>query len=208
MFCFNQRYSGLKVEYAYGWIDLVSPSGVPYEVVVGIARDPLMLIALQTKNLTQSLEFYENVLGMKPLPFPLARQNNSEYESRQPPGSVVLGYGPNSLVLLLVPYLNPSNWKDKNLSKLNPKLPPELNEPLTNQSSVLNALTVVYDDTLPVASAQFQSLPSIVRQLIAQDKKTSRKAPSSADIFSPDGVKIILTPFSVFQRESIKDMKL
>ena len=78
-------------------MDLLSPGGVPLQVVVGTARDPLQLCCLRVSDLQASTAFCTEQLGMQvlsPERFPLARTAGSNFEPTQPRGSVLLGYGP------------------------------------------------------------------------------------------------------------------
>lgn len=94
---------GCEIKYAYGWIDLNTPGGLPLEVVVGLARDPLMLACIRVSDVQLSTKFFTEELGMKELPFPLSRTAGSDFEPQQPPNSVYVGYGADSMGLLLVP---------------------------------------------------------------------------------------------------------
>ena len=94
--------NGANIKYAYGWVDLDTVNEVPLQIVVGIARDPLMQATLRVSNLQQSKDFFIDKLGMKVLPFPLARTPGSEFEQPAPPGSVYVGYGVDTMGLLLV----------------------------------------------------------------------------------------------------------
>jgi hypothetical protein len=42
---------GSKLKYAYGWVDLDTPENLPIEIVVGVARDPMMLASLKVSNI-------------------------------------------------------------------------------------------------------------------------------------------------------------
>ena len=65
--------------------------------------------------------------GMKELPYQLARPVGSLFEPIQPPGSVYLGYSPDTMGVLLVPTVK--------------------NAPVT-VGTQLRALTIVYDDKI------------------------------------------------------------
>ena len=125
--------NGANIGFAYGWVDLDTPGKIPLEVIVGISRDPLMLTCLRVKSVSESTDFFINQLGMKSLQFPIARSIGSDYEPTQPLKSSCVGYGENSMSLLLV-----SGAKDA---------------PPLNIGTVLQAITLVYDqtkiDTLP-----------------------------------------------------------
>lgn len=94
--------NGADVKFAYGWVNWLSPNQIPYEITVGLTRDPLMLVCLRVKNLKESSDFFVNELGMKMLDYPLARAKDSQFEKPQPKNSVYVSYGPNSMGLLLV----------------------------------------------------------------------------------------------------------
>lgn len=92
---------GAVVKYGYGWLDLESPNGLPYQVVVGEVRDPLMAVCLRVANLKTSAAFFRDTLGMIDVPYPLARQPGSQFELAGKKDWVSLGYGPDSLTLVL-----------------------------------------------------------------------------------------------------------
>eukprot|EP01039_Chlorochromonas_danica_P010621 gene10621-11771_t len=92
---------GALVKYGYGWLDLESPNGLPYQVVVGEVRDPLMAVCLRVANLKTSATFFRDTLGMIDVPYPLARQPGSQFELAGKNDWVSLGYGPDSLTLVL-----------------------------------------------------------------------------------------------------------
>jgi len=94
--------NGANIKYAYGWVDLDTANEVPLQIVVGVAKDPLMLATIKVSNLQQSKDFFVDKLGMKVLPYPLARTPGSEFEQPAPPGAVYVGYGADTLGLLLV----------------------------------------------------------------------------------------------------------
>jgi hypothetical protein len=43
---------------AYGWVNVVSPAGLPVRSIVGIRPDPIMFLALNCVDVTKSEEFY------------------------------------------------------------------------------------------------------------------------------------------------------
>lgn len=135
----------MTINYAYGWIEGESPSGIPSEVVVGIARDPIMAIGLRVSNLEESLEFFTSELGMKELPFPLARQKNSIFEPQEPAGCRYVGYGENSLGIILLPVAK--------------------NSPPLVVGNQLDRFTIVYDD-----STSDGSQPSPSSKMIGDEK--------------------------------------
>jgi hypothetical protein len=53
--------AGGKITDAYGLVNVVSPSGLPLRGIVGISPDPIMLIAINCKDVKDSREFYEQL---------------------------------------------------------------------------------------------------------------------------------------------------
>jgi hypothetical protein len=133
---------GAEVKYAYGWIDLNTPGGLPLEVVVGLTRDPLMLACIRVSDVSSSTKFFTEELGMKELPFPLSRTPGSQFEPQQPPKSVFVGYGADSMGLLLVPG--------------------EKGAPPLSVGSLLEAFTLVFDES------KAQALPPAFREAAAK----------------------------------------
>jgi hypothetical protein len=131
---------GAVVQYAYGWVDLDAPYAIPLQMVVGIARDPIMLACIRVSSVSQSKSYFES-LGMKELPFSLARQKGSQFEQTQPKDSVYLSFSPDTLGLLLVP--SP------------PKAAP------LSIGNTLKCLSFVVDDAVPV-----ESLPPLAQDFI------------------------------------------
>ena len=54
---------GAEITQAYGFVDLTTPGGIPYETVLGIRRDPLQYITLRVSNMKATQEFLSNTLG-------------------------------------------------------------------------------------------------------------------------------------------------
>jgi hypothetical protein len=46
---------------AYGLVNVVSPSGLPIRGIVGISPDPIMLVAINCKDVQKSKAFYEQL---------------------------------------------------------------------------------------------------------------------------------------------------
>jgi hypothetical protein len=46
---------------AYGYVNVVSPSGLPIRAIVGISPDPIMFVAINCQDLKQSKQFYEQL---------------------------------------------------------------------------------------------------------------------------------------------------
>ena len=133
---------GADIKFAYGWIDLNTPGGLPLEVVIGLARDPLMLACIRVSDVPSSTRFFKEELGMKELPFPLSRAAGSDFEPQQPPNSAYVGYGPESMGLLLVPGAKGA--------------------PPLAVGSLLEAFTLVFDES------KAQSLPPAFREAAAK----------------------------------------
>ena len=176
---------GLKVKFAYGWVDLESPSGVPYEVVVGIRRDPLMMVCLQVQDMKANEAFFTSQLGMKPIPFPLARAPTSEFEAKPPPKSVHLGYGDVGMSILLI------------------QAPKKVK---VTTGNVLDQFTIVYDDSTalinPTTSTSSGSSGTNNSYSTAYSESFFRTIsdPSTRTVVSPDGYKFRLRPYSEYAK--------
>jgi hypothetical protein len=81
--------SGGVITDAYGLVNAISPSGLPVRGIIGVWPDPLMLVAINCRNVQESLEFYRS-LGFVQLPVPYSRPSNGAtiFEPYPPPGSV------------------------------------------------------------------------------------------------------------------------
>lgn len=53
--------SGGKILDAYGLVNVVSPSGLPFRGVIGISPDPIMLLAVNCVDVKESRAFYEQL---------------------------------------------------------------------------------------------------------------------------------------------------
>lgn len=53
--------AGGKIIDAYGLVNVVSPSGLPFRGIVGITPDPIMLVAVNCKDVKESKAFYEKL---------------------------------------------------------------------------------------------------------------------------------------------------
>jgi hypothetical protein len=53
--------AGGKIIDAYGLVNVVSPSGLPLRGIVGISPDPIMMIAINCKDVKDSRAFYEQL---------------------------------------------------------------------------------------------------------------------------------------------------
>ena len=89
---------------AYGFVNVVSPCGLPMRGIVGIWPDPIMFVAINTPDVAQSRAFYQQ-LGFVEQEYPYARPNKGagQFEPAQPPKSVYLAPSPNSMGVLLLP---------------------------------------------------------------------------------------------------------
>jgi hypothetical protein len=188
--------AGGMVKFAYGWIDMDTPGGVPLEVVVGVPKvDPLMLACIRCSSVADTARFLQDELGMSEQPFPYARQVGSLYEPQKPTDSVFLSYGAETFGLLLVPTLDA-----KRDAKKYPNFSASKNTGPINVGTVLDCFTIVVDDKkasaglLPPAMARFMALAS-----------GSGKKSSSDDgiVFAPDGYRFRLEKYSDFQKRAV-----
>ena len=88
---------------AYGIVNVISPSGLPFRGIIGIRPDPLMFVALNCVNLKESREFYEQ-LGFFEQEYPYARPNKGmgQFEPLQPKNSIYMAPSVNSMGVLLL----------------------------------------------------------------------------------------------------------
>lgn len=63
------------IKYAYGWVDLVTPGGLPLEVVVGIAKDPIMSIFLRVNNLNATEAFLRGRTWYETCSIPISKKH-------------------------------------------------------------------------------------------------------------------------------------
>lgn len=96
--------NGGNVLDAYGFVNVVSPSGLPVRGIVGIRPDPMMFVAINCENVKASKAFYEK-LGFVEQPYPFARPSNGDgpFEPPQPKNSAYLAPSPNCMGVLLLP---------------------------------------------------------------------------------------------------------
>ncbi|KAL7537112.1 hypothetical protein ACHAWF_005666 [Thalassiosira exigua] len=89
---------------AYGWVNVVSPAGLPVRAIVGIRADPMMFLAIRCADVAKSEEFYGK-LGFVRQEYPYARlnQGQGQFEPPQPPGSVYVAPSLDSMGVLLLP---------------------------------------------------------------------------------------------------------
>lgn len=157
---------------AYGWVDLDTPMGIPMEVVIGLARDPIMLACIRVTNVAASAKFFMEELGMKVLPFPISRPKGSTFEPEQTPGSQYVGYSGDTMGLLLVPS-------------------PKLKAPPLVVGTMLESFTLVYDDSAAAVTAG--KLPPAVGRITGGGSNV---------IKSPDGYTFVLKGFEQFKKEA------
>jgi len=95
--------NGGVVTDAYGFVSVVSPSGLPIRGIVGISPDPIMFVAINCADVTKSKSFYEQ-LGFVEQEYPYCRPNKGQgqFEPAQPPKSVYLAPSKNSMGVLLL----------------------------------------------------------------------------------------------------------
>lgn len=96
--------NGGNVLDAYGFVNVVSPSGLPVRGIVGIRPDPMMFVGINCENVKVSREFYEK-LGFVEQQYPFARPANGSgpFEPAQPKDSVYLAPSNNCMGVLLLP---------------------------------------------------------------------------------------------------------
>ena len=46
---------------AYGFVNVISPSGLPMRAIIGISPDPMMFLAINCVNVKKSKTFYEQL---------------------------------------------------------------------------------------------------------------------------------------------------
>jgi catechol 2,3-dioxygenase-like lactoylglutathione lyase family enzyme len=111
---------------AYGYVNVVSPCGLPMRGIVGISPDPIMFVAINCANVEKSRAFYEQ-LGFVEQEYPYSRPSKGagQFEPPQPPKSVYLAPSPNCMGVLLL------QAKDKKKKMI--------------QNPVLESLNVVYN---------------------------------------------------------------
>lgn len=102
--------NGGNVLDAYGYVNVVSPSGLPIRSIVGIAPDPIMFVAVNCANVAESKAYYEK-LGFVEQEYPYARPNKGmgQFEPMQPAKSVYMAPSKNGMGILLLP--NPNKRK-------------------------------------------------------------------------------------------------
>ena len=182
--------AGGTVSFAYGWVDMATPGGVPLELVVGTATDPLMLACLRCTSVPNSVDFFTEELGMLPQEFPHARQVGSNFEPQLPTGAVFLSYGPGQFGLLLVPTLDAK--RDKKF--LPPNFNPSKNTGPIDVGSVLDCFNIVVDDIKKSGKNVARALPPAAKRLLESGDRDSI-------VISPDGYRFRLQRFSDWEKK-------
>lgn len=135
--------SNAYIQDAYGFVNVISPSGLPVRGIVGIWPDPMMLVAIRCVDVSTSRRFYEQ-LGFVEQNYPYSRPSNGTgpFEPAQPHNSVYLAPSPNSMGILLLP-------TPKTSSRITP-------------NPTLVGLNVVYTPLSGSADAQSETAMKIV----------------------------------------------
>jgi hypothetical protein len=55
------KMTGGQINDAYGFVNVISPCGLPMRGIVGISPDPIMFVAINCANVQQSKAFYEQL---------------------------------------------------------------------------------------------------------------------------------------------------
>jgi len=134
-----------------------------------------MLAGIRVTNMDKSVDFFTNKLGMEITPFPMARQEGSNFEQPPPPGSVYVSYrGTGELTakagmgILLIP-----------------------TKGVVNVGTQLDAFTIVVND-------RDSGLPTFIQALLNNRVDSA----ASVETRSPDGYRFLLKPYSVFASEA------
>jgi len=155
---------------AFGFVNVVSPCGLPMRGIIGISPDPMMFLAIKCIDVQQSRLFYEQ-LGFVESAYPYARPSNGtgSFEPIQPPGSVYLSPSKNSMGVLL--------------------LKPEKKKKSVKENSVLRSLNVVYTplegddrntntDIVKVKDPSFVNISFLSEDSFSKEEKKTRFARS------------------------------
>eukprot|EP00560_Eucampia_antarctica_P007517 CAMPEP_0197827518 /NCGR_PEP_ID=MMETSP1437-20131217/4264_1 /TAXON_ID=49252 ORGANISM="Eucampia antarctica, Strain CCMP1452" /NCGR_SAMPLE_ID=MMETSP1437 /ASSEMBLY_ACC=CAM_ASM_001096 /LENGTH=334 /DNA_ID=CAMNT_0043428373 /DNA_START=140 /DNA_END=1144 /DNA_ORIENTATION=+ len=96
------QYGGNVID-AFGYVNVVSPSGLPFRGIVGISPDPIMFVAINCQNIKQCRDYYQQ-LGFVEQEYPYSRPSNGmgQFEPLQPKGSAYLAPSPNCMGVLLL----------------------------------------------------------------------------------------------------------
>jgi hypothetical protein len=160
---------------AYGYVNVISPSGLPIRGIVGISPDPIMFVAINCIDVKQSQKFYEQ-LGFVVQPYPYCRPNQGlgQFEPIQPDKSVYMAPSSNGMGVLLL------KSKDR-------KIVP---------NPAIQSLHVVYN---PSSDAPIETITSNNE---TDENDTSSVATSTATrVVDPSGVTIQFQSVPDFERE-------
>eukprot|EP00978_Attheya_sp_CCMP212_P001791 scaffold3695_cov54-Attheya_sp.AAC.2 len=96
--------NGGNVLDAFGFVNVVSPCGLPMRGIVGIWPDPIMFVAINCDNVGTSRDYYQ-ALGFREQEYPYSRPNKGagQFEPMQPLRSVYMAQSSNCMGVLLVP---------------------------------------------------------------------------------------------------------
>jgi hypothetical protein len=96
--------NGGKILDAYGLVNVVSPAGLPIRGIVGISPDPIMLVAVNCRDVEASKSFYEQ-LGFVETEIPYSRptRGTTLFEPAPPKGSCYMSPSKNCMGILLLP---------------------------------------------------------------------------------------------------------
>ena len=136
---------GVRSRDAYGWVEMDTPAGIPLQIVVGRARDPIMCACIRVANLAQTMAFCQESLGMTEQAFPLARKPGSDFEPRHPANSVYVTHTPETMGQIFTQA--------------------QANEPKVDVGTLFQGFGVVADDVSPNAK-----LPVAVQQALSGDR--------------------------------------
>ncbi len=125
---------------AYGYVNVISPSGLPIRGIVGLVPDPIMFVAIRCVNVEESRVFYQQ-LGFVEQEYPFARPSKGmgQFEPPQPAKSVYMAPSANCMGVLLLPM-----QKRKKQPTINP---------------VVEGLNLVYN---PLPDADEDDVPRLV----------------------------------------------
>lgn len=105
---------------AYGYVSVVSPSGLPIRGIVGISPDPIMFVAINCADLKKTKAFYEQ-LGFVEQEYPYCRPNKGmgQFEPLQPAKSIYMAPSPNCMGVLLLQSKNKTLKPNPAIASLN-----------------------------------------------------------------------------------------
>ncbi len=159
---------------AYGIVNVVSPSGIPFRGIVGISPDPIMFIALNCENVKKTAEFYQQ-LGFVEQEYPFCRPNKGmgQIEPPQPKNSVYLAPSPNSIGVLLLKSKKRNVKPNPVLRSLNIVYQPSEGTVVQDGADLLK---VVDPSAIPIAFepiSLFEKVEASTRVFVAPEEETS-----------------------------------